>query len=147
MATFHFDLVSPSKLVFSGEVEQVDVPGLEGDFGVLAGHAPLVATLKPGILTVFGDGGAQRYVVLGGFAEVSPEGLTILADFGWAFDEADPAFIDARVKELEQRRNKLEAEAQDYSERAQLDRAIERLDHMQMLNRNLQDHPGTSAAH
>ena len=54
MATFHFDLVSPEKLLFSGDVEQVDVPGAEGDFGVLAGHAPMVATLRPGILTVHG---------------------------------------------------------------------------------------------
>ena len=51
MATFHFDLVSPEKLLFSGEVEQVDVPGSEGEFGVLAGHAPLVTTLRPGILS------------------------------------------------------------------------------------------------
>ena len=70
MATFHFDLVSPEKLLFSGEVDQVDVPGTEGDFGVLAGHAPLVAMLRPGILTVYA-GGEQKIVVLGGFAEVS----------------------------------------------------------------------------
>jgi F-type H+-transporting ATPase subunit epsilon len=147
MATFHFDLVSPSKLVFAGEVEQVDVPGLEGDFGVLAGHAPLVTTLKPGVVTVFGEGEPQRYVVLGGFAEVSPEGLTILADFGWPFDEADPAFIHTRIQELEERRDQLEAGEKDYSERAQLDRAIERLDHMQTLSRNLQGQAGTLAQH
>ena len=58
MATFHFELVSPEKLLFSGEVDQVDVPGIEGDFGVLAGHAPLVATLRPGILTVYAGGNA-----------------------------------------------------------------------------------------
>ena len=52
MATFHFDLVSPEKLAFSGEVDQVDIPGVEGDFGVLAGHAPVVAAMRPGILTV-----------------------------------------------------------------------------------------------
>ena len=52
MASFHFELVSPEKLLFSGEVEQVDVPGAEGDFGVLANHAPMVATLRPGILAV-----------------------------------------------------------------------------------------------
>ena len=57
MATFHFDLVSPEKLLFSGEVDQVDVPGAEGDFGVLAGHAPLVAMLRPGILVDASDGG------------------------------------------------------------------------------------------
>ena len=60
MATFHFDLVSPEKLVFSGEVDQVDVPGIEGDFGVLAGHAPVVAALRPGILTVTIGRHAQR---------------------------------------------------------------------------------------
>ena len=58
MATFHFDLVSPEKLLFSGDVDQVDVPGSEGDFGVLAGHAPLVTTLRPGILTIYREGGA-----------------------------------------------------------------------------------------
>src|SRR5262245_2298235 len=79
MATFHFDLVSPEKLLFSGEVNQVDVPGSEGDFGVLAGHAPLVTTLRPGILVIYHEGGAQRIVVEGGFAEVGPAGLTVLA--------------------------------------------------------------------
>src|SRR5215213_8737688 len=70
MATFHFDLVSPEKLLFAGEVDQVDVPGTEGDFGVLAGHAPLVATLRPGILVIYREGGALKVVVNGGFAEV-----------------------------------------------------------------------------
>ena len=63
MATFHFDLVSPEKLLFSGEVDQVDVPGSEGDFGVLAGHAPFVTTLRPGILTMYREGGELRVVV------------------------------------------------------------------------------------
>ena len=151
MATFHFDLVSPSKLVFSGEVEQVDVPGVDGDFGVLAGHAPLVATVKPGIITVFGDGGPQRYVVLGGFAEVSPESLTILADFGWPYDQTDRAFIATRLKEIEERRDTLETGAQDFSQRAQLDREIERLDHFRALDRTLQGDvahtPRADAAH
>ena len=138
MATFHLDHVSPAKLIFAGDVTQVDVPGLEGDFGVLAGHAPLVATLKPGVLTVFADGAPQRYVVLGGFAEVSSEGLTILADIGWPFDEADPQFIHERIKELEESRDKLEAEQQDVSERALLDRAIAKIDHYRVLDRTLQ---------
>jgi F-type H+-transporting ATPase subunit epsilon len=138
MATFHFDLVSPAKLIFAGDVTQVDVPGVEGDFGVLAGHAPLVATLKPGVLTVFADGEPQSYVVLGGFAEVSSEGLTILADIGWPFDEADPRFIQERIKELEESRDKLEAEQQDVSERALLDRAIAKIDHYRVLDRTLQ---------
>src|ERR1700742_4495739 len=121
MATFHFDLVSPSKLLFSGEVEQVDVPGLEGDFGVLAGHAPTVATLKPGVVTVFGDGEPKRYVVLGGFDGGTAETLTTLADFGGPFDEADPAFIEERIKDLEKRRDELAASQQDNSERGLLD--------------------------
>src|SRR2546428_10653193 len=80
MATFHFDLVSPEKLLFSGEVNQVDVPGSEGDFGVLAGDAPLVTTLRPGILGIFGERDALRIVVGGGFAEGGPAGLTVAAD-------------------------------------------------------------------
>ncbi len=60
MATLHFELVSPEKLVFSGDVEQVDVPGAEGDFGVLAGHAPMVTTLRPGILTVTAQAASRR---------------------------------------------------------------------------------------
>ncbi len=80
MATFHFDLVSPEKLAFSGEVDQVDIPGMEGDFGVLAGHAPVVAAIRPGILTVFTGGKQEKIIVLGGLAEVSEKGLTVLAD-------------------------------------------------------------------
>src|SRR6202171_5569958 len=80
MATFHFDLVSPEKLAFSGEVDQVDVPGVEGDFGVLAGHAPIVAAVRPGILTITTGGTHQKIIVLGGLAEGSEKGLTVLAD-------------------------------------------------------------------
>src|SRR5438093_11882463 len=93
MATFHFDLVSPEKLLFSGEVDQVDVPGIEGEFGVLAGHAPLVTTLRPGILVIHGEGGALRVVVNGGFAEVGPTGLTVLADMAVPEDEFDRAVL------------------------------------------------------
>ena len=61
MATFHFDLVSPEKLLFSGDVTQVDLPGTEGDMGVLAQHAPLVTALRPGILVIHGDSGGCRW--------------------------------------------------------------------------------------
>ena len=80
MATFQFNLVSPEKLLFAGQVNQVDVPGSEGDFGVLAGHAPFVTTVRPGILTMVREGGDLRVAVSGGFAEVSDAGLTVLAD-------------------------------------------------------------------
>jgi F-type H+-transporting ATPase subunit epsilon len=102
MATFHLDLVSPEKLLFSGEVEQVDLPGSEGDFGVLAGHAPLVATLRPGILTVYREGGALRIVVNGGFAEVGPAGLTVLADRAVAVEDFDPAVLAGEIKTTEE---------------------------------------------
>ncbi len=101
MATFQFDLVSPEKLLISGEVTQVDVPGSEGDFGVLAGHAPMVTTLRPGILVVFRDGGELRVVVNGGFAEVSPTGLTVLADMAVPRDEFDPTVLAGVIKDTE----------------------------------------------
>ena len=81
--TFHFELVSPEKLLFSGEVTQVDAPGSEGDFGVLAGHAPVMAMVKDdAAIQVFKTAGAstENIRVSGGFAEVSDRGLTILAE-------------------------------------------------------------------
>ncbi|MFN3658407.1 MAG: F0F1 ATP synthase subunit epsilon [Pseudolabrys sp.] len=130
MATFHFDLVSPEKLLFSGDVEQVDVPGAEGDFGVLAGHAPMVTTLRPGILTVKGAGGEQKIVVLGGFAEVSAEGLTVLADTAESVADIDRAMVAARIGELETRIAKTEAGSE-------LDKLITRLDHYKEVDRHL----------
>ena len=130
MATLHFELVSPERLVFSGEVEQVDVPGAEGDFGVLAGHAPMVTTLRPGILTVHSAGGAQRIVVLGGFAEVSAQGLTVLADTADAIETCDRGMITARMSALEERIAKTEPGSE-------LDRLITRLDHYKQVDRHL----------
>ena len=130
MAGLHFELVSPEKLVFSGEVEQVDVPGAEGDFGVLAGHAPFVTTLRPGILTVHGTGGAQQIVVLGGFAEVSADGLTVLADVAEAVEGIDRGMIAARISEMESRIEKMEPGDE-------LDKLITRLDHYKEIDRHL----------
>jgi F-type H+-transporting ATPase subunit epsilon len=130
MAGLHFELVSPEKLVFSGEVEQVDVPGAEGDFGVLAGHAPLVTTLRPGILTVHASGGKQQIVVLGGFAEVSAEGLTVLADVAEAVEGIDRGMITEHIGALERRIAKTEAGGE-------LDKLITRLDHYKEIDRHL----------
>ena len=130
MATLHFELVSPEKLVFSGQVEQVDVPGAEGDFGVLAGHAPFVTTLRPGILTVHGGGGAQQIVVLGGFAEVSADGLTVLADVAEALESVDRGMLSERIGALEERIAKIETGAE-------LDRLVARLDHFKQIDRHL----------
>lgn len=102
MPTFHLDLVSPEQLVFSGEVTQVDVPGAEGDFGVLAGHAPMVSSLRPGILTIIGDGAPKRIVVWGGFAEVGPETVTVLADTAMPIEDVDPAMIAGAIKDTEE---------------------------------------------
>jgi F-type H+-transporting ATPase subunit epsilon len=102
MATFHFDLVSPEKLLFSGEVEQVDLPGSEGDLGVLAGHAPIVTTLRPGILTIFGEGKQMPVVVNGGFAEVGPTGLTVLADVAVPREDFDAEALAGTIKDIEE---------------------------------------------
>lgn len=101
MATFSFELVSPSRLVFSGEVEQVDVPGAEGDFGVLAGHAPFVATLRPGVLTIRDAGGAKRLFVRDGFAEVSSKGLTVLAETAVPVENLDREAFTQAIKDAE----------------------------------------------
>jgi F-type H+-transporting ATPase subunit epsilon len=76
----HFSLVAPERELFSGEVDQVDASGVEGDFGVLAHHAPFMTALKEGPVTVRNDGSVRVYRVRGGFAEVTGRGLTILAE-------------------------------------------------------------------
>jgi F-type H+-transporting ATPase subunit epsilon len=130
MANFHFELVSPEKLLFSGDVQQVDVPGIEGDFGVLADHAPMVTTLRPGVLTVHGQSGAQKIVVLGGFAEVSSAGLTVLADHAEAVENIDRSVVATRIDELERRIAKTEPGSE-------LDKLITRLDHYKNVDRHL----------
>ena len=130
MATFHFEIASPERLLFSGEVDQVDVPGSEGDFGVLAGHAPLVAILRPGILTVTIGGEQQRIVVLGGFAEVGPTGLTVLADVATSVEDIDRAVLAAEITEMETR-------VKDMEQGSLLDREIAKLDHFKALQTHL----------
>jgi F-type H+-transporting ATPase subunit epsilon len=131
----HFELVSPEKMLFSGDVEQVDVPGLEGDFGVLENHAPLVATLRPGILTVHASGGDRKIVVLGGFAEVSDKGLTVVADLADSVEDFDKAVLTSRIGEMEQRIEKMEPGSA-------LDKLITRLDHFKQVDQHL---TGTAA--
>jgi F-type H+-transporting ATPase subunit epsilon len=102
MAAFNFELVSPERQLFSGQVEQVVVPGAEGDFGVLAGHAPFVSSLRPGILTIHGDGEPKRLYVNGGFAEVSEGSLTVLAERATAVEDLRADQIDAEIKDAEE---------------------------------------------
>ena len=117
--------------MFSGDVEQVAVPGAEGEFGVLANHVLLVAALRPGILTYARFAReAQKIVVLGGFAEVSAQGLTVLADMAEAVEDIDRAMIAQRISELESRIEKTELGSD-------LDKLITRLDHYKTVDRHL----------
>jgi len=127
--TFHFDLVSPEKLAFSGEVDQVDVPGAEGDFGVLAGHAPVVAAIRPGILTVTTGGTHRKIIVLGGLAEVSDKGLTVLADVATSIPDLDRAKFADTISDMEAKLPEKEG--------SELDQAVERLDHFKSIQNQL----------
>src|SRR5262249_37578254 len=102
MATFPFDLVAPDNFVFTGQGSPVDLPGIEGGMGVLAGHAPLVTTLRPGIIVIYTEGVQQRLVVSGGFAEVGPGGLTVLANMAVPQDEFDTALLAGEIKDTEE---------------------------------------------
>ena len=100
---FHFELVSPERLMFSGEVEAVIVPGTEGEFTVLKDHAPLMTRLKPGIVEVDETASKKsRLFVRGGFADVAPSGLTILAELAMPVEEFDAAAIAAQIKDAEE---------------------------------------------
>jgi F-type H+-transporting ATPase subunit epsilon len=131
MATFHFELVSPDKISFSGEVDQVDVPGSEGDFGVLAGHAPLIALIRPGIMTVYAGGEQTKLVVLGGFAEVGSDGMTVLADVATSVEDLDRAVLQKQITVLEQG-------IKEMAQGSELDREIAKLDHFKVLDQHLQ---------
>ena len=102
MSTFKFELVSPEKLLVSADVEQVVVPGAEGDFTVLPGHAPVMSTLRPGIIDVRLAGGkTQKLYVQGGFAEVDPGNLTILAQAATDVASAGPNWLAEERKRAE----------------------------------------------
>jgi F-type H+-transporting ATPase subunit epsilon len=103
MASFHFELVSPNKLMFSGPAESVLVPGSEGDFVVLKDHAPVMASLRPGVVTFEEAQGKQtRIFVRGGFADVSASGLILLAETAIPAGELDAAHLDQEIKNAEE---------------------------------------------
>src|SRR4029079_4280900 len=96
-----FELVSPERLLLSEQVDMVVVPGAEGDFGVLPRHAPLISTLRPGVIRVFeGREVKNRIFVAGGFAEVTPERCTVLAEEAVPLKDIDVATIDQHLKDL-----------------------------------------------
>ncbi|MBE7732808.1 F0F1 ATP synthase subunit epsilon [Devosia faecipullorum] len=100
------EIVSPERLVLSEVVQSVTVPGSEGYFTVMNDHAPFMTTMRPGFITVSKDNGSDVYFVKGGFADVSPEGLTILAEQSVPFAEFDHADLQAQIKAAEEELNR-----------------------------------------
>ena len=99
---FQFALVAPESLLMSEPVDEVVVPGAEGYFTVLKGHAPYMSTLRPGVVEVRRGSGTDRIFVRGGFADVNGGGLTILAEQAIPLAEVDPAMIAQEVKDAEE---------------------------------------------
>jgi|SRR5271166_2225374 len=103
MALFPFELVSPDKVLFSGPAEAVVVPGSEGDFQVLSDHAPVVTAVRPGVVGVDdAQGKHHRVFVRGGFAEVSPLGLTLLAETAIPFEDLSAAHLEEEIRYAEE---------------------------------------------
>ena len=125
-----FELVSPEQLVLSVEADMVVAPGTEGDFGVLAGHAPLISTIRPGVVSVYDDKTITRFFVRGGFAEVTAAGLTVLAEQAIDLASVDRAALDARIKDTQED----VADAKDEAGRSSAQAALE---HLQMLRNAL----------
>lgn len=119
MDSFQFELVSPEKLLISEEVQHVVVPGVEGEFGVLAHHAPLLSVLRPGVVQVYKTEGGEpeKLFVRGGFADVNPKGLTILADEAMPMSEFDLSKLDAAIKDAEE--DVADAESDELKRRAE----------------------------
>jgi F-type H+-transporting ATPase subunit epsilon len=99
MTTFHFELVSPARLVFEGQATTVVVPGVEGEMTVMADHAPLMTSLRPGIVTI---DGARRLYVRGGFADVNASGLTILAEQATPVEELSAEAVAREMQDAEE---------------------------------------------
>ena len=127
MATLHFELVSPERLLLSEDVQEVSVPGTEGTFTVLPNHAPVLSTVKPGVVEVVrADGARVRIFVRGGFAEVNPRGLTLLAEMAIPLGELSPDLLAQQVRNAEED----VADAGDDEKRR---RAQETLEHLKAL--------------
>ncbi|WP_409432098.1 ATP synthase F1 subunit epsilon [Litorimonas sp. RW-G-Af-16] len=106
-----FSLVSPERELFSGEVDQVDIPGTEGDLGVLPNHSPIMAAIRTGAIKVYNDGGVTEYFVQGGFADVTPDGLTVLAERATPLTDVNRTAIEAEIADVTKRLDGLEGEA------------------------------------
>lgn len=122
----HFALVSPEREMFNGEVDHVVVPGSEGEFGVMPNHAPVMSVIKPGALRVIDGGVERRIFVNGGFADVTPEGLTVLAEEAIEIADIDAAELDLQLKNAQE--DLRDANSDEKREAAQ--RALTRLEMM-----------------
>ena len=125
----HFDLVSPERRLFAGDVDQVVVPGEEGDFGVLPNHAPFMSVIRPGAITVIDGGSEVRTFIHGGFAEVTPAGLTILAEEAIAVADID---ADKLARDLADAREDVTA-AKDEEEREHAAALVAKYEAMQAV--------------
>ncbi len=121
--TFKFELVSPERILMSVDAEQVIVPGSEGEFTVMAGHAPVVSSLLPGVIHVTTAKDKQAIFVRSGFAEVNAEALTILAERAFIVEEADPRQIDSELDAAKQALDDCDSD----EARLHVNRAIEEL--------------------
>jgi F-type H+-transporting ATPase subunit epsilon len=122
----HFSLVSPVRELFSGDVKQVDAPGVEGEFGVLPNHAPFMTVLKPGVVRIHEANGVTPVFVRGGFADVTPAGLTILAEEAVRLADVDAGALDSEIA-------KVRSDASDPGDETRRKRAAERLTYLEAL--------------
>jgi F-type H+-transporting ATPase subunit epsilon len=102
MAKLAYDLVSPERMLASGEADAIQIPGSEGDLTAMANHAPFLTTLRPGVVTVTDGGSKTDYVVSGGFVEISPEGASVLAEEAVSKDEATSDWFAGKIKAEEE---------------------------------------------
>ena len=107
----HFSLVSPERELFAGAVDQVDIPGTEGDLGIFANHSPLMAAIRTGAITVYNDGVETKYFVQGGFADVTSEGLTVLAERAGLLETLTAENLTADIAAAEAKLGGLEGDA------------------------------------
>ncbi len=115
---FAFELVSPEALVLSGDASEVIVPGTEGYFTVLANHAPVMSTVKPGVVEVkMADGGSQKIFVRGGFADVSPSGLTLLAEHAVSLEDFNMEDLEQQIRNAQE--DVADADTDEKRERAE----------------------------
>jgi F-type H+-transporting ATPase subunit epsilon len=116
----HFELVSPERLLMAVDAEMVTLPGGDGDFGVLPGHAPLISTLRPGVIEVQTGGRSEDVFVRGGFAEVANDRLTVLAEAAIPLGDVDRADIERQIRQAQEEL----AAARDEAGRGQAERTL-----------------------